>query len=550
MSASIVASTAAPVEREARLARLVAGRFDVVVIGGGITGAGIARDAALRGLSVALVEADDWASGTSSRSSRLVHGGVRYLEHGHLHLVFESSRERRALLALAPHLVRPLHFTWPVYRGARVPRWKLVAGLFLYDALALFRNVGNHRALGAAGVLAAEPSLRREGLVGGAQYWDAATDDARLTLATVVGAREAGAVTLNHALVEGIVRQGARATGVRLRDRLTGRELAIAARVVVNAAGPWSDEVRRLDEPASTSAVRGTKGVHILVPRERVGNRAALTLVAPADGRVMFTLPAGEFAMIGTTDTQTDEHPADVRASRADVAYLLDAANHFFPGARLASADVTSAWAGIRPLASGGWSGRGTGAGTDAAASASREHAIATSASGVISITGGKLTTYRAMAAEVVDAVQAALGVARTDAGTLARPLPGGAMASLSDELTDAVRATGDEATGTRLVRAFGTRWREVWTLAERDATLAARVAPGLPYLLAELRWAMREEEASTLADLLVRRTHVAFETPDAGRAAARAIAPVLGFDERAVVEYEHEATRLFAISD
>jgi glycerol-3-phosphate dehydrogenase len=538
-----------PVDRAARLERLTSARFDVVVIGGGITGAGIARDAALRGLSVALLEADDWASGTSSRSSRLVHGGVRYLEHGHLHLVFESSRERRALLRLAPHLVRPLQFTWPVYRGARVARWKLVAGLFLYDALALFRNVGNHRPLTSAGVLAAEPALRREGLAGGAQYWDAATDDARLTLATVLGAREAGAVTLNHVLVDGIAQRGGRATGVRARDRLTGRALAIDARIVVNAAGPWSDEVRRLDEPDAASAVRGTKGVHVLVPRARVGNRAALTLVAPQDGRVMFALPAGDFAMIGTTDTRTDEHPADVRASREDVAYLLAAANHVFPDARLASDDVTSAWAGIRPLASGGWSGRGTGAGTDAAASASREHAIATSPTGVISITGGKLTTYRAMAAEVVDAVQSALGVARTEAGTLALPLPGGAMPSLSAELTDATRATGDEAVGTRLVRAFGTRWRDVWTLAERDGALAERVVPGLPYVLAELAWATREEEASTLADLLVRRTHVAFETPDAGRATARRIAPLLGFDERAVAEYEREAARLFAIS-
>ena len=545
-------SVAAPADRAARIARVTSERFDVVVIGGGITGAGIARDAALRGLSVALLEADDWASGTSSRSSRLVHGGVRYLEHGHLHLVFESSRERRALLALAPHLVRPLQFTWPVYRGARVPRWKLVAGLFLYDALALFRNVGNHRALNAAGVLAAEPSLRRDGLVGGAQYWDAATDDARLTLATVMGAREAGAVTLNHVLVEGIAQRAGerrRAAGVRARDRLTGRELAVDAKVVVNAAGPWSDEVRRLDEPESASAVRGTKGVHILVPRARVGNRAALTLVAPADGRVMFTLPSGpDFAMIGTTDTQTDEHPADVRASAADVTYLLDAANHFFPEARLTSADVTSAWAGIRPLATGAW-GAGSGGSSGGAAAASREYAIATSASGVISITGGKLTTYRAMAAEVVDAVQHALGAPRTEPRTLALPLPGGAMPSVSAELTDAVRATGDEETGARLVRAFGTRWRDVWTLAERDRALAARVSPTLPYTLAELRWAMAEEEAATLADLLVRRTHLAFESPDAGRAAAHRIAPSLGFDERAVVEYENEATRLFAIT-
>ena len=537
-------------DRGERIARATSTRFDVVVIGGGITGAGIARDAALRGLSVVLLEADDWASGTSSRSSRLVHGGVRYLEHGHLHLVFESSRERRALLRLAPHLVRPLQFTWPVYRGARVPRWKLVAGLFLYDALALFRNVGNHRALSTAGVLASEPSLRREGLEGGAQYWDAATDDARLTLATAMGAREAGAVTLNHVTVEGIRQRRGRADGVRARDRLTGNELLIETRTVVNATGPWSDEVQRLYEPDAASGVRGTKGVHVLVPRARLGNRAALTLVAPSDGRVMFALPAGsagEFAMIGTTDTRTEEHPAEVRAAPEDVAYLLAAANHFFPGAQLTTADVVTAWAGIRPLASGAWA-RDEGGATRAAGAASREHAITVGRSGVISITGGKLTTYRAMAAEVVDAVQESRGVVRTVAGTLELPLPGGAMPSLSAELTDAARATGDEVVGTRLVRAFGTHWREVWALAERDGSLATRITPGLPYTLAELRWAMAQEDASTLADLLVRRTHVAFETPDAGRATARTVAPLLGFDEAAVAEYDREATRLFSV--
>lgn len=522
--------------RAERLARLTSARFDVLVIGGGITGAGIARDAALRGLSVAVVEADDWASGTSSRSSRLVHGGVRYLEHGHLHLVFESSRERRALLRLAPHLVRPLRFTWPVYRSARVPRWKLVAGLFLYDALALFRNVGAHRPLGLAGVLAREPAVRREGLTGGATYWDAATDDTRLTLATLLDAEAAGAIAVNHVHVQALTQRGGRTAGARVRDRLTGRELEVEARVVVNAAGPWSDEVRRLDEPAAPDAVRGTKGVHILVPRARLGNREALTLLAPLDGRVMFALPAGPFAMIGTTDTPTTEHPSEVRAAREDVDYLLAAANHFFPQARLSTGDVTSAWAGIRPLAATGWQG-------GKAASASREHAIVTSPSGVIAITGGKLTTYRAMAAEVVDQVQSALGVARTVAPTLVRPLPGGDLASMDAELAAAHAATGDPAVAKRLVHAYGSRWREV---ARGDLS---RVVPGLPYTLAELRWAREREHAETLADLLVRRTHVAFETADAGCAVARALAPALGFDERAVVEYEGEAGRLFAVT-
>ncbi|HEY9225038.1 MAG TPA: FAD-dependent oxidoreductase, partial [Gemmatimonadaceae bacterium] len=233
-------------------------QFDLLVIGGGITGCGIARDAALRGLTVALVEKDDFASGTSSRSSRLIHGGVRYLEHGHLHLVFESSAERRRLLRLAPHLVRPLEFTWPVYAGARIPRWKLGAGLMLYDALAMFRNVGRHRRLSRRAVLEHEPALRSEGLCGGASYYDAATDDARLTLANALGAAEVGAVALNHCVVVEQATADGRVTGAIVEDRLTGKRTIVHARAVVSATGPWA------------SATRGSKGAHIAVPRDRV----------------------------------------------------------------------------------------------------------------------------------------------------------------------------------------------------------------------------------------------------------------------------------------
>jgi glycerol-3-phosphate dehydrogenase len=276
---------------------LADGVFDLLVVGGGITGAGVARDAAARGLRVALVERDDLAAGTSSRSSRLVHGGVRYLEHGHLGLVFEASRERRTLLATAPHLVRPLAFTWPVYRGARVPRWKLAAGLALYDALSLWRNVGRHRPLGPSGVLAREPAVRSAGLVGGASYWDAATDDSRLTLATALDAEALGAVLLTHAAVAALAfRPDAAGARVRagVRDLLGGgAAVEVRARAVVNCAGPWADRVRALAEPGGPPAVLGAKGVHLLVPAARVGNRGALTLAAPQDGRVVFVLPAG-----------------------------------------------------------------------------------------------------------------------------------------------------------------------------------------------------------------------------------------------------------------
>src|SRR5690349_3818210 len=304
--------------------------FDVLVIGGGITGCAIARDAALRGLSVALVEKDDFASGTSSRSSRLIHGGVRYLEHGQIHLVFESSAERRRLLSLAPHLVRPLAFTWPVYRGARVSRWKLGLGLTVYDALALFRNVHRHRRLSARAVLEREPGLASDGLRGGALYYDASTDDARLALANAIGATERGAVVVNHARVDSLLVVNGRVVGAHVRDVLSDVMIDVRASIVINATGPWSDSLRALDAAACPQprgqAVRGSKGTHIAVPRERIGNQAALTLLSPVDGRVMFVLPSGDCAIVGTTDTFTASSPDDVRPTEEDIAYLLSSA--------------------------------------------------------------------------------------------------------------------------------------------------------------------------------------------------------------------------------
>jgi glycerol-3-phosphate dehydrogenase len=530
--------------------RMSSERFDVLVVGGGITGVGVARDAALRGLSVALVERDDFASGTSSRSSRLVHGGLRYLEHGHLHLVFESSLERRRLLDLAPHLVRPLEFTWPVYEGARVPRWKLGAGLFLYDLLALFRNVAPHRRLDPDEVIAREPKLLAEGLTGGASYFDAATDDARLTLATALGAAEAGACVLNHAGVRRLTTLRGRTDGAIIADAITGGEHTVRARVVVNAAGPWSDEIRRLDEPGVPPTIHGTKGVHITVPRERVGNHAALTLLSPVDGRVMFILPGETHTIVGTTDTETTSSPDDVRASRADVTYLLDAANHFFPGARLTAGDVVCSWAGIRPLIAGRFGEDPSGA--------SREHEITVSPHGVVSVSGGKLTTYRAMSAEVVDVVERELGNAGASSATAKVSLPGGELDSLEQEIERALRATGSSSRAEHLVHAYGSRWGGVWELAKSDPTLDAPLGSGLPYTGAELAYGVDAELALTLTDLLVRRTKVAFETRDHGRSAAPVAARIagarLGWDaaarDAAVAAYEREAERLFAIDD
>lgn len=548
-------------DRVAALASLAADQFDVLVIGGGITGAGVAREAALRGLRTALVERDDFAAGTSSRSSRLVHGGVRYLEHGHLALVFESSHERRVLLEMAPHLVRPLAFTWPVYRGARVPGWKVRAGLLLYDALALFRNVQRHEGLSAVGVLDHEPGLSDDGLLGGARYWDAATDDTRLTLATVLGAIEHGATAVNHCAVVGGVRTTAgRLEGLVVEDRLVGERVTVRARVIINATGPWSDATAALTGEAAGTQVLGSAGTHIAVPRDRVGNHDAITIVSPVDGRVMFALPSGTHTIIGTTERPASRGPDEIRATRSEVTYLLNTVNRIFPRAALRDDDVVSAWCGIRPLAVAR-------AGKQSANAASREHAIAVRADGLVSVTGGKLTTYRAMAIDVLRRALSSTALPAVDAraGKPSRtydsehvPLPGGDFTSRESLLADARTATHDAERGERLMHAYGSQWRRVWQYAVMDATLAQRIADDLPYMMAEVVHAVHHEMACTLSDVLIRRTHVAFETRDHGRSAARRIAPVMAgllqwSDARAaqmLEAYDADAARLFTIED
>jgi glycerol-3-phosphate dehydrogenase len=522
--------------------------FDVLVIGGGITGSAIARDAALHGLSAALVEKNDFASGTSSRSSRLIHGGVRYLEHGHVHLVFESSAERHRLLRLAPHLVQPLAFTWPVYAGARIPRWKLGAGLLLYDALALFRNVERHKRLSRSAVLAREPRLRTEGLVGGARYFDAATNDARLTLANAIGAAETGAAVLNHAAVETLLKTEGVVCGATIRDDIQQTLIEVRAKVIVNATGPWSNAVQAMDgaTDAGWGTTRGSKGAHLAVPRDRVGNNEALTLLSPTDQRVFFVLPAGQHTIIGTTDTYSSASPDRVRATHEDVRYLLAAANTFFPEAELREEDVVSAWAGIRPLLP---------APATTPGAVTREHAVTTSESGLITITGGKLTTYRVMAHDVVAAVLERFGKTPHDDPALSSPLPGGDFQSVEQLTAEIEDATGDLALAKHLATSHGTRWRSVWKWIQESDGLD-RLIPELPYTLGELRYCVSSEHAMTLGDLFIRRTHLAFETRDHGldvaARSAAALARLLDWDAdargRAVEEYEAEVERVFSI--
>jgi len=518
--------------RAAALDAMAAEPMDVLIIGGGITGAGIARDAALRGLRVALVDKSDVAGGTSSRSSRLIHGGLRYLEHGDLRLVFEASRERRILLRIAPHLVRPLPFLFPAYRGARVPPWKLRAGLWLYDLLAAFRNVHAHRWLGAKRVRALEPGLRDKDLAGAGLYYDAQTDDARLALATLRSAATAGALIASYTEVLALAKPDGRVAGASVRDVLTGRRLELRARVVVNATGPWVDAVRRLDEPAATPLLRLSKGAHVAVPRARIGNTHAVTLTSPLDGRVMFVLPWGDVSYIGTTETEETVPPERARTTGDDAVYLLRSANAFFPRARLAPHDVVSTWAGLRPLLAPDRS-RSAGA-------VSREHRIVESASGLITIAGGKLTTYRVMGRDVMDRVASRLR--KLDGRRPARapatdelPLPGGETADLDVLVSSTVARGVGEPTAQHLVASYGTESAAVLNLVDRQRGLGKPILEGRPEIRAEVVHAVQREMAMRLADVLIRRTHLFHQTRGqavtATTVVADLMAPLLGWD-------------------
>jgi glycerol-3-phosphate dehydrogenase len=500
--------------RRGKLRRLAQGCFDLLVIGGGINGAGIAREAALRGLRTALVEKGDFASGTSSRSSKLVHGGFRYLENGDFGLVLEASRERDLLRRLlAPHLVTPIRFLFPIYRGGPLPLWKLRVGLLLYDLLAAFRNIERHRAVGASRVAVIEPRLRADGIVGGALYYDCFTDDARLVLENVLGAEQAGAICLNYVAVESFERDpGGMLDAAVVRDHGDeGGTMRVRALAIVNAAGPWLDRVRALDDPRAPAVLRPTKGVHVVVPWDRVGNRHAIVVNAVRDRRVMFVIPWEEHTIVGTTDTDFDGPPDAVTADDSDVEYLLETLNFHFPQARLEPDDVVSTFAGLRPLVAG--------AHPEAPSEVSREDMLFESRSGLLSLGGGKLTTYRRIAVKVVDRIARRLrerfGMeVRRRSGTSTIPLPGGvgfvpSSASIGDGL------------GASLWARYGTRASAVSSLAFAVPELAERIVPEAPNVRAEVVFAAATEMAQTVEDVLRRRTAVALKAPDGGVSAA-----------------------------
>jgi glycerol-3-phosphate dehydrogenase len=522
------------------------GQVDLLVVGGGVTGSGIARDAARRGLSVALVEMEDLAYGTSSRSSKLVHGGLRYLEHYEFSLVFEAVSERRILLDIAPHLVNPLGFLFPVYKGSRHNLFVVNTGMWLYDGLSLFRSPRIHQKLGAKQVAEKEPTLKQEGLKGAPLYWDCSTDDARLTLETALDAAKAGAIIATRAKVNSFVKDNdGRVGGVVVENTLTGELKEVRAHAVVNATGPWTDKTIAMSKPLGGGRLlRPTKGVHIVVKRSVLPVENAVVLFHPEDERVLFALPWGDHTYIGTTDTDYDADPADVAATSEDVDYLIGASGHYFPDNLIQRSDVVSTWAGLRPLM------KPVNEGGDVDESAvSREHQIVVGQDGLITIAGGKLTTYRRMAAEVVDTAVKLLrlqnrlpdGLSASD--TDREPLPG-AIGWPADDDHDAVaevirkasKNRLDSVTSRHLGDTYGMRGVDLAKRVAADETLGTKLIAGLPDILVQVDWAVEEELAATVTDVLHRRTQIIYRAPDQGlecaEAVAKRMAGLLDWDE------------------
>jgi glycerol-3-phosphate dehydrogenase len=519
-------------DRGEALRRLADEELDVLVIGGGITGAGVALDAATRGLRTGLVERDDFASGTSSKSSKLVHGGLRYLQQREIGLVYEGLAERQVALRNAPHLVRVLPFLIPLFTkdgliSRRLAR-ALGSAMWMYDLTGGLRIGKRHKRIDADEARAHMQSLRPDRVAGAYLYYDAHTDDARLTLAVARTAAAHGAVIANYAGVTSLRKDAdGRVRGARVQAN--GDEIDVRARAVVNAAGVWADDVRALDEDGHPNSIRPAKGIHITVPWSKVRNDIAVVLPVPKDRRSVFVVPWGDLTYVGTTDTDYDGPLDDPQCTHDDVTYLLGALNAAIEEP-VDESDVLGTWAGLRPLLRTATSKR--------TADLSRKHAVRGSDSGLITVTGGKLTTYRRMAADTVAAVDASLGTRRR-CRTKRLPLVGA-------EGFEAPPPAFEPSRHEHLALRYGTEAGLVEALVDDDPELGQPLVPGLPYLRAEAVHAVRHEMARTLDDVLARRTRARLLARDdsAGAAddVAKLIAPDLGWDDaeraRQVKEY------------
>ena len=520
-----------PAERAAGWAGLADAEYDVVVVGGGVTGAGVALDAATRGLRVLLVEQRDLASGTSSRSSKLFHGGLRYLEQLNFSLVREALRERELMLTrLAPHLVKPVSFLYPL-RHRVWERPYVTAGLTLYDRMGGARSVPGHRQLSRRRALAMAPALRKDVVAGALLYHDAQADDARHTMMLARTAATYGATVLSSVRVTGLRHAGERVVGVHLTDVESGEQVSVPCPVVVNCTGVWTDDLQEMAGGRGQFNVRASKGVHLVVPRDRINSTTGLIL--RTETSVLFVIPWGTHWIVGTTDTDWQLDRAHPAANRADIDYLLSQVSSVL-STPLTHADIDGVYAGLRPLLAGE---------SEATSTLSREHAVGRPQPGLVSIAGGKYTTYRVMAADAVDAALADLPAGVGPSVTAEIPLVGAeGYHAMVNRVEHVARERGLPTWRvTHLLDRYGSLVQEVLAVADGDPSLLEPLPGAEEYLRLEIVYAATHEGALHLDDLLARRTRISIETRDRGVACAeptaRLVAPVLGWDEGRIAD-------------
>lgn len=531
-----------PVARSNALARMASEELDVLVIGGGVVGAGAALDAATRGLRVGLVEARDWASGTSSRSSKLIHGGLRYLEQLNFRLVREALKERSLILnRLCPHLASPVPFLYPLQHRVW-ERLYIGSGMLLYDTMGGRHGVPSHKHLSRRKARQLFPSLRKDALVGGILYYDGQLDDARHTMLLARTAAHYGALCANSSRVIGFLREGDRVIGARVHDLERGVEVEIRARQTINAAGVWTDEIQEMVGGRGQLKVRASKGVHLLVPRDRI--HSSTGIISRTANSVLFIIPWNNHWIIGTTDTDYSLDLAHPAASKTDIDYLLDQANRLLDHP-LSREDVFGVYAGLRPLLSGE---------SEETSRLSREHAVISPVAGLVMVAGGKYTTYRIMAEDAVDAAVHALPGRVPPSCTENIPLMGAEGFAAAWNLRDRIAAdSGLHVVHIEhLMRRYGTLVEDLLALIREHPELSQTLRGATSYLKAEAYYAVAAEGALHLDDILTRRTRISIETQDRGEAAAQEIAeivaPLLGWSEADTVrEVEHYQARVAA---
>nr|WP_280758752.1 glycerol-3-phosphate dehydrogenase/oxidase [Prescottella agglutinans] len=518
-----------PRQREQAWEQLGSEQFDVVVVGGGVVGAGAALDAATRGLKVALVEARDFASGTSSRSSKMFHGGLRYLEQLEFGLVAEALHERElSMSTLAPHLVKPLKFLFPLTHRV----WErpyMAAGFLLYDRMGGAKSVPAQKHLTRAGALRMAPGLKRNALIGGISYFDTVVDDARHTMTVARTAAHYGAVVRTSTQVVGFLREADRVSGVRVRDSETGATTEVKGHVVINATGVWTDEIQALSRQRGRFRVRASKGVHIVVPRDRIVSDSAIIL--RTEKSVLFVIPWGNHWIIGTTDTDWNLDLAHPAATKADIDYILGHVNNVLVTS-LTHDDIDGVYAGLRPLLAGE---------SDETSKLSREHAVARVAPGLVAIAGGKYTTYRVMGEDAVDLAAEDIPARVAPSITEKVPLVGAdGYFALVNQAVHLGQLHGLHPYRIKhLLGRYGSLIDEVLELAAGSPELLDPITDAPDYLQVEAVYAAAAEGALHLEDILARRTRISIEYTHRGvncaEQVARLVAPVLGWDEAAI---------------